>query len=99
MSVFAYLVAQLSAMTDPDGTAIIDRTAIYYGSDIADSDLHNAVDMPVLLGGKLGGALHPGSHLNGSGATAGDLFTTILRAFGSTATTFGKFGTKPMEGV
>ncbi|MBK7862143.1 MAG: DUF1552 domain-containing protein [Archangiaceae bacterium] len=99
VSVFAYLVQGLAAAKDPDGTPLIDRTALFYSSDIADSDRHDAVDMPVLLGGRLGGALHPGTHLDGANHTTGDLFVSLLQAFGSTATTFGKFGTAPMGGL
>jgi Protein of unknown function (DUF1552) len=99
VGIFAYLVAQLAAVKDADNTALIERCGVFYGSDIADSDAHNAVDMPVLVGGKLGGALHPGGHIDGKGQTSGDLFVRVLQAFGSTQTTFGKFGTKPMAGV
>ena len=99
VGVYAYLVQRLAETKDPDGTPLIDRSAVFYGSDIADSDLHDAVDMPVLLGGRLGGALHPGGHVDGRNQTAGDLFVRIHQAFGATASTFGKFGTRPMEGV
>ncbi len=99
VGVYAYLVQRLAETADADGTPLIDRSAVFYGSDIADSELHNAVDMPVLLGGRLGGALHPGGHVDGKNQTAGDLFVRIHQAFGATSNTFGKFGTKPMEGV
>lgn len=99
VSVFAHLVAQLTAMLDADGVPIIDRTAIFYSSDIADSDLHNAVDMPVLVGGSLGGALNPGGHKDGANQTTGDLFVRILQAFDPSITRFGDFGRAPMEGV
>jgi hypothetical protein len=98
VSVFAYLVQQLAAVKDPDGTPLIDRCAVFYSSDIADSDLHDAVDMPVLLAGGLGGALHPGRHLDGAGATTGNLFVSILNQFGIQGP-FGKFGTSAMGGL
>lgn len=98
VSIFAYLVDKLSKVTDADGTALIDRTAIYYGSDVADSNLHDAVNMPVLLGGTLGGALHPGSHIDGKNTTVGNLFVAILAAFGVTGK-FGEFGTAAMGGI
>lgn len=99
VSVFAHLVNGLAQAKDADGTPLIDRAAVFYTSDIADSDLHNAVDMPVLLGGRLGGAFHPGTHLDGKQNTTGNLFVAIQKAFGSTASTFGKFGTRAMEGL
>jgi Protein of unknown function (DUF1552) len=98
VSIFTYLVDQLSKVTDSDGTALIDRTALYYGSDIADSDLHDAVNMPVLLGGALGGALNPGRHIDGQSKHVGDLFVTILAAFGVTGT-FGEFGLTTIGGL
>lgn len=98
VSIFAYLVEQLSKVTDADGTKLIDRAALYYGSDVADSDLHNAVNMPVLLAGSLGGALHPGKHVDGKGKTVGNAFVTILTAFGVPGA-FGEFGTTTLEGI
>lgn len=102
VGVFAYLVQQLSLVKDADNTPLIDRAAVYYGSDIADSDLHNAVGMPVLLAGKLGGALHPGTHIEfpkAEKATIGNMLVSVLSAFDSKITTFGKWGTKPLGGI
>jgi hypothetical protein len=99
VSVFAYLVRQLGLMLDADGVPIIDRTAIFYTSDIADSDAHNSTDMPLLLGGSLGGALTPGGHIDGGGNTTGNLFVRILQAFDPTISTFGDYGRVRMEGV
>ncbi len=99
VGVYAHLVQRLADTADADGTPLIDRSAVFYGSDIADSEAHNAVDMPVLLGGRLGGALNPGGHVDGKNQTAGDLFVRIHQAFGATSNTFGRFGTRPMEGV
>jgi len=100
VSVFAYLVQQLSLTRDADNTPLIDRSAVYYGSDIADSDLHNAVGMPVLLAGKLGGALHPGTHFTAAPKTTiGDMFVSVLSAFDPNITSFGKWGTKAMGGL
>jgi len=98
VSIFAYLVQQLAQVTDVDGAPLLDRAALYYGSDIADGDLHDAVNMPVLLAGKLGGALHPGRHIDGQNKPIGNAFVTILSAFGVTGN-FGEFGTAAMEGI
>lgn len=98
VSIFAYLVQQLAQVTDVDGAPLLDRAALYYGSDIADADLHDAVNMPVLLAGKLGGALHPGRHIDGQNKPVGNAFVTILSAFGVTGN-FGEFGTAAMEGL
>jgi hypothetical protein len=98
VSIFAYLVDQLSKVTDADGTPLIKRAAIYYGSDVADSDLHDSLNMPVLLGGYLGGALNPGRHIDGNHQHVGDAFVTILSAFGVTGK-FGEFGVNAMSGL
>jgi hypothetical protein len=98
VGVFAYLIGQLAQVTDADGTPLIQRTALYYGSDVADSDLHDSLNMPVLLAGALGGALNPGRHIDGQHMHVGDVFVTILSAFGVTGA-FGEFGRTSISGL
>lgn len=98
VSIFAYLVDQLAKVTDADGTPLIKRAALYYGSDVADSDLHDSMNMPVLLAGSLGGALNPGRHIDGQHKHVGDAFVTILSAFGVTGK-FGEFGVTSLSGL
>ncbi len=85
-------------MTDADGTPLIKRAALYYGSDVADADLHDSMNMPVLLAGSLGGALNPGRHIDGQHKHVGDAFVTILSAFGVTGK-FGEFGVTSLSGL
>ena len=80
---------------------MLDNAVVFYSSDIADPNLHNHDDMPVLVAGRAGGALRTGQHIRSSivGRTTGDLFLTLLGAFGIQRSTFGDFGTRPLEGL
>jgi hypothetical protein len=62
MQLFAKFIAKLAATPDGDGT-LLDHSMIVYGSGIADGNRHTHLDLPVLLLGNGGGALHPGRHI------------------------------------
>ena len=54
-------------------------------------------NLPILLAGRGGGAVQPGQHLRFSGSPpVGNLFLTVLRAFGIQDATFGDDGTAPL---
>src|SRR5215831_18971366 len=55
VSRLAHLLQGLSAR-DPMGNTLLDHSCIFYSSDVADPNLHNQDNMPVLVAGKLGGA-------------------------------------------
>jgi hypothetical protein len=100
VSQLAYLLTQMKAIAEPGGT-MLDNVAIFYSSDVADPNLHNQDNMPVLLAGRAGGAFRTGRHLKSgiAGRTTGDLFLTILKAFGIEQTSFGEFGQSPLGGL
>ncbi len=94
VEIFAYFVAQLAQAKDGDGVALIDRSAVLMSSEIAESNLHDSENMPVLLAGKCGGALNPGRTLALKGYSIGDVLLTLLPSFGINQTSFGAWGTK-----
>ncbi len=99
MDRLAHLLGKLKELPDSDGRTVLDNTLIFYSSDISDGDSHNHDDMPVLLAG--GGAdftmnryltFPEEPHFS-------DLFIGIANAFGSTISTFGEHGQKPLAGL
>jgi hypothetical protein len=60
----AYLLAKLQAVPDgATGSNLLKNSAIVVSSDVSDGNNHGHTDMPVLLAGHGGGALHPGQHV------------------------------------
>jgi uncharacterized protein DUF1552 len=100
VSQLAYLLTQMKAITEPGGT-MLDNVVVFYSSDVADPNLHNQDNMPVIVAGRGGGAFRTGRHLKTgiAGRTTGDLFLTILSAFGIQQPTFGDFGKSPLGGL
>jgi hypothetical protein len=94
---FAYLLEQLDAIHEPEGS-LLDSTLAYFSSEISDGDRHNRSEMPVLLAGRGGGAVQSGRHLRwDTRRQVGDLFLTVLDAFGIPRTSFGETGTAPLS--
>jgi hypothetical protein len=94
---FAYLLEQLAAIQEPEGS-LLDSTLAYFSSEISDGDRHNRTELPVLLAGRGGGAVVPGRHLRWSTRQqVGDLFVTVLNAFGIQRGWFGQTGTQPLS--
>ncbi len=62
MEQFAYLLTKMKGITE--GTSnMLYNSAVFLSSDISDGNRHNHDDLPVLLAGHGGGALHPGKHV------------------------------------
>lgn len=59
---YAAFLQSLDAVVEADGSTLLDNTAVYYSSEISDGNTHSHYELPVLLGGGLGGTLAPGSH-------------------------------------
>ncbi len=86
---FARFVLALDATREGDAT-LLDSCGIVLGSGISDGDRHNHDDLPVLVAGRLGGAIVPGRHLRLKGETpCCNLFLSLLDAMGAKAAFFG----------
>ncbi len=99
MDRLADLLGKLKALPDSDGRTVLDNTLIFYSSDVSDGDAHNHDDMPVLLAG--GGAnFAMNRYLTYPDEPYfGELFLSIANAYGSTMTSFGEHGDKPLPGL
>jgi hypothetical protein len=94
---FASFVQKLKGVQTAAGGTLLDESLIMFSSEMADPSDHGHVDMPLVLAGRLGGAINasPGRTIKTSG-TFGDLFVTFLNAFGVQATSFGDDGRKTL---
>lgn len=83
------LLEALDRIPEGDGT-VLDHSAIYATSEVADGTRHTIDDMPIVVAGGAGGALVPGMHYRASGgANATDVPLTLMRAVGVDAASFG----------
>ena len=92
----AYLLEQMNAIDEGDGT-LLDHSAVFFSSEIEDGDTHAHYNLPVLIGGGLGGAIPTGTHLHTAHhAPLGGLFLTLLAGLGVPTAHFGDDGTAPL---
>lgn len=59
---FSYILQRLKSIPEGNGS-LLDNCMILYGAGISDGNRHNNENLPIILAGKAGGALHPGRHL------------------------------------
>jgi hypothetical protein len=86
---FAYLLERLKATPDGDGT-LLDHSMVVYGSGLADGNSHTHEALPVLLAGRGGGTLKPGSHLVAkTGTPVTNLYLSMLDRMGVRPETLG----------
>jgi hypothetical protein len=97
---FAGLLRLLDGMREPDGTSLLDNSAVLFSSEIADGNGHLHHGLPVVLAGRCGGALTPGRHVvYAEERPIANLFLALLNALGATATSFGLEGTRVLENL
>jgi hypothetical protein len=95
---FAYLIDQLAARPEGDGT-MLDHSLLWLCTEVSDGNLHSHDDMPFVLAGGAGGRLRAGRAIDLGGAPHGDLLVTLARAMGDGAARFGQAGTRVLPGV
>jgi len=79
---FAYLLQRLKATSEGDGN-LLDHSMVLYGSGIADGNSHTHEALPVLLAGRGGGSIKPGSHLLAmKGTPITNLYLSMLDRMG-----------------
>ena len=83
---FASFLKRLESKTLPNGSALLDSTAVLYGSGMGDANTHNNSRLPILLAG---GPFKHGryhaidrDHETNSTPLLGDLFLTIMQSMG-----------------
>jgi Protein of unknown function (DUF1552) len=93
----AYLVQQLQATPDGDGT-LLDNTILFMGTDINDGNQHDHDDMPFVLAGRAAGQLATGRSLDYRGTAGGEdeahskLLVSIANMAGVSIEEFGYTG-------
>ncbi len=97
MKALADFLTRLKA-TREDGSTLLDRTAVFFSSNLGNAATHGVRNLPVLLAG--GGFRH-GQHLAfdaTNGPPLGNLFGSVLQRLGVPATRFGS-GTVTFRGL
>lgn len=82
-----YLLDALAAMPDQDGT-LLDNMLLLSTAEMAAPD-HSVDGMPIVLAGRLGGALQTGRHIDLTGSRLGELYAGVLNLFGFDDQVFG----------
>ena len=62
VSLFAYFLQKLSTIQDGDGT-LLDHSMMLFGSSLSDGDMHSPLDLPVVIAGRMNGALRGNEYL------------------------------------
>lgn len=62
VSLFSYYLQKLKATPDGNGT-LLDHVMVLYGSGMGNPDVHDHVNLPILVAGGGGGALKSGRHI------------------------------------
>lgn len=85
----AYFLGKLKSLKDPDGSPVLDRTMVVYGSSLADGNEHGERDLPTILAGGSNGLLTPGRYLAFDKDTSmSKLHLSLMHKMGSTAEKF-----------
>lgn len=92
----AYLLDRMRAIEEPGGT-LLDNSLVLWISEFGNGAVHSSDDLPVVLAGGAGGNLRGGRHIVASGATTGDLFTSMHRLLGLDVDSFGFAGDSDLQ--
>jgi hypothetical protein len=77
----AYLMSRLREVTQPDGSTLLDQTAIVWVSELGlNVNGHNRNDLGVVIAGRAGRRLKTGQVLELKGVAHNDLFVELLNA-------------------
>jgi hypothetical protein len=86
---FAYLVGRMQATPDGDGT-LLDHSMLLYGSSIRDGNIHDHLDLPLVLAGGKSAKIEGGRHIQYKPETPMTNFLlTMLDKVGVPAETLG----------
>ena len=82
MKIFAYFLERLRATPDGDGS-LLDHSILLYGSGLSNGNIHQHVNLPILMVGGGGGNLKGGRHIRYPDLTPmTNLFLTVLDKLG-----------------
>ncbi|WP_035615512.1 DUF1552 domain-containing protein [Haloferula sp. BvORR071] len=82
VELYAYVVGRLREIREGEGT-LLDSCCVVMGSGLSDGDTHKYSDLEVLVAGRAGGVLQPGSHHHFAGEVPlANLWLTLAQAAG-----------------
>ena len=95
----AYLMKRMKSIDDGHGS-MLDNSVIFYGSGMKDGNGHIKDDLPLVLAGKAGGKLKPGSHIRAPKKTQlPELHVTIQQLFGIESNKINGVGKGPISSL
>lgn len=95
---FAYLLDQLAARPEGDGT-MLDHSLLWLCTEVSDGNTHRHDQMPFVLAGGAGGSLRTGRLLQYPGRRHGDLLTSLCQAMGHDIPSFGQASQGPLPNL
>lgn len=98
VSQFRYLLDQLAARPEADGT-MLDYSVVLLCSEVSDGNTHLHGDMPFVLAGGGGGSIAGGRVMELGGRRHGDLLVSICQAMGHSIDRFGDASSGPILGL
>src|SRR4029079_4039635 len=88
VSLFAYYLDKLRSTPDGDGT-LLDHSLVLYGSGMGNPNIHDHVDLPLIVAGGAAGRVKGGRHLKyAEPAPLANLHLTLLERVGVRMDTF-----------
>jgi Protein of unknown function (DUF1552) len=93
---FAYLIDSLRKVQTPFGS-LLDESLVLYASENGDGDSHARTNMPVLIGGHVGG-FRTGRAIDARGQPTGALHASIVQKFGFDVPSYGDPAGTPISG-
>jgi hypothetical protein len=86
---FAYLLEQLAAVKEGDGT-LLDNTVVLWVTEIQEPPTHNQTKMPFMIAGGKNAGIKTGRWLKVPPQPHNNLLVSLLNVFGGTETKFGR---------
>ena len=98
MTQFRYLLEQLDARPEEDGT-MLDHSLVLLCTEVSDGNTHSHHDMPFVLAGNGGGCVSTGRVLDTGGRRHGDLLSALCAAMGEPTAGWGYESSEPLPGL
>jgi hypothetical protein len=83
MEQFAYVVAKMKSIKEPDGSTLLDNAIVTYGAGLGDGATHQYFDLPLIVAGRAQGAIKQGRFIQcKSGTLNSNMWLTIAKLMG-----------------
>ncbi len=78
----AYFLDKMEATKDVDGNSLLHNSQIVYGSGNSDGNRHTHTNLPIILAGRAGGTLTPGSYTKFNDEPVTNLYLSMMDRVG-----------------